>query len=803
MNSFDKPKLFENMKKLLLFVVALCASATMFAQTTHNYNNGTTVVVYNNGDSVVIKTTARGQLGADLQGSQGNDLKAILGAATKFRMEGQFSLNEQGDPDFLQMKGSAHPKVLDLRAANIQDGNVTYTYYYLEPETNVRHELSHDSQGYYYNDNGRKDVAQADVRKYTVTVSGGMKLPSEWANVLEDLYLPEDANYNYIPYGFAVNFKKLKYVYIPNNVTVIGGQAFEATNLTSVTLPSNLEALCHEAFRSTPLTSITIPGTIEYIGNYAFGQNEQLKTIVFSASPDDPNHHLFIEHEAFNNIWALEDVYLETSSKFDCENHAFDFRNTYSHGNASSGTFATLHFSSEVAEHYANLKHPLTMAEATDPAKFHDWLMEHFSQANAITHNNGWWEFINTGTTDEEKPMEDKPFLKTYSTYDYDRIVPSGIKAYIVTGLTANKVNGVVKSVSVNLQQIYVIPKRTGVILYGVPNSKTKQGDPTISLQVCEIANGYPLRRDYFNVSGNLKNYLWPTSVTYSKGFNEYRVEQFNKYTINAQDEITGVTGAERMVRKEVKNETDNQVYLGPEMLGPYDNVSGVYTTATPSNATQLEEYDATQLEGFYRNFYLNRYCNTLSGQAYIKKNNNSQDAIDKAQYVGFFRAIKGNTKPGQAFLRLKADEFDLPEGGEVIINGDNGTYSSQYYSGNMKKYQVEFDPKNQNQVWEPTKSGYWYGESFTPPTGKPDMTWTNKENWGDRSLVASGANFVEVMCYDESEIIESGDGTATMIIKVENEENQQGVYYNLQGMKVTNPTKGIYIQNGKKVVIK
>ena len=690
------------MKKFLLFAFALCASAAMYAQQTHNYNNGTTVVVYNNGDSVVIKTTARGQLGADLQGQQGNDLKAILGAATKFRMEGYFSEGEQGDPDFLQMKGSAHPVVLDLRAAHIQDGTVSYTYYYLEPETNVRHELSHDSQGYYYNDNGRHNVAQEDVRKYTVTVSGGNIIPGEWKNCLTTLYLPTDPDYNAIPYGFTANFPNLSYVSIPNNVTVIGGQAFEATALTSVTLPSNLEAICFEAFRSAPLTSVTIPGTVEFIGAYAFGQNEQLKTLVFTASPDDPNHHLFIQHEAFNNIKALEDVYLETSSKFDCENHAFDFRNTYSHGDASSSTFATLHFSSEVAEHYANLKHPLTMAEATDPAKFHNWLMDHFSQANAITHNNGWWEFINTGTTDEEDPMEATKFLKTYSTYDYDRIVPSGIKAYIVTGY--HESNG---KVSVDLQQIYVIPKRTGVILYGEPNSKTKEGKPTISLQVCEIANGYPLRRDYFNVSGSLKNYLWPTSVTYSKGFGDYRIEQFNKYTIQ-NDVIQGVTGAERMVRKEVKTTTDGQVYLGPETLGPWDNVIGVYPTPKPSNATNQEEYDATQLNGFYRNFYLNRYCNTASGKAFLKQH---PELVDAAQFVGFFRVIKGDTKPGQAFLRLKADEFTNAEGGEVIIKGDTETYPGT----NMKRYQVEFDPKNENQVWEPTKSGHWYGDYYKP----------------------------------------------------------------------------------------
>ena len=33
--------------------------------------------------------------------------------------------------------------------------------------------------------------------------------------------------------------------------------------------------------------------------------------------------------------------------------------------------------------------------------------------------------------------------------------------------------------------------------------------------------------------------------------------------------------------------------------------------------------------------------------------------------------------------------------------------------------------------------------------------------------------------------------------------EKQDNVYYNLQGIKIINPTKGIYIKNGKKIIVK
>ena len=50
--------------------------------------------------------------------------------------------------------------------------------------------------------------------------------------------------------------------------------------------------------------------------------------------------------------------------------------------------------------------------------------------------------------------------------------------------------------------------------------------------------------------------------------------------------------------------------------------------------------------------------------------------------------------------------------------------------------------------------------------------------------------------------IFDDGEGT-TRIEKIENILRQDGVYYNLQGQRVLNPTKGLYIVNGKKVVMK
>ena len=56
-----------------------------------------------------------------------------------------------------------------------------------------------------------------------------------------------------------------------------------------------------------------------------------------------------------------------------------------------------------------------------------------------------------------------------------------------------------------------------------------------------------------------------------------------------------------------------------------------------------------------------------------------------------------------------------------------------------------------------------------------------------------------------KSFVLEFEDGGTTGIETIENSKNstEDGVYYDLQGRRVENPTRGIYIVNGKKVVIK
>ena len=713
-----------------------------------------------------------------------NDQKNLLRSATSLKINGPIGVN-----DFLQLRDAGmSPKTLDLRGAKLAQSTLNCTYKSESGQT-IQRTYSNTSASMppIITENGVEyKLFVADTPQ-----SDDYRLPTNWQGSLETLYLPEDPNYKIVSCRFCYGFKKLSNVVIPDNVKVIGHGAFgECNALRSVDL-NDVEFLCEQAFYHPAIETLSIPGTVVYIGNQAFtdpitvdGVKLGVKTLIFEAAEDDPNHYMIVKQTSFNNQRTISDVYINTTSQYVCENWAFSMEMTYAHGDPVA-EYTVLHFPSSVAEHYSNLKHPLTINIAKDPARFHNWLLEHYrlAQQSVNSSGNGWWEFVNTGTIDPgDDPVPGGKVLRTYSDYHYDRIVPRGLKAYIVTGL--NDIGDGLYEV--NLTQLMVIPKRTGVILYGVANSENQDHQPIISLQPVEIANGYPLRRDYwYKLTGEdataMKNYLWPTCVTDEAS---YATEIFNSYTLDAQGNVQQVNGEYQMTAKPRTVLAENTEAL---TIKPWDNYTKKYDNR---DITRYIEpgYDVEVLNGFYRNFYLNYYSATTVAD----KNPAATD------FIGFFRVKTSEMKSGHAYLRLKDDEFENPEGMEVVVNPDK-QYPFVYTdirgnvsTYNMYSYQVEYDIQ-QGTPQLPSQSGLW------TDTFDPTVTWEDPSNWGKRPEGFSlGVKFVG------EPIIEGENGQATMIISTNQDKVKDPYYYTLQGVKIAKPaTPGIYIHNGKKVVIK
>lgn len=757
------------MKKLFTILILLCAIVgARAAASVERLADGTIQLTTQNADEL-----------ASLNDAQ----KALLRSAESLKIVGPLGSN-----DFLQFRdaGTA-PKTVDLREAMLPQSTLQCVY-----KKDVHNNSEQGITRTYSNtDSSFPPIITVDGEVYQLfeanTVNEDYRLPQSWANTVTTLYLPENENYKIVSSKFCMDFKKLSYVSIPDNVKVIGGEAFNGCeSLTDLNL-NKVEYLCYECFYHASMPQVKIPGTCVFIGKDTFadkGGGGAIRSLVFEKAADDPNHYMIIKQEAFNNMENLQDIYINTTSQYICENWAFSKDLTFGQSNPEA-KFCSLHFSSEVAAHYSNLSHPLTIDIAKDPALFHDWLLDHYkyAQQTSTKSGNGWWEFVNTGTIDPgDDPVPDKKVLRTYSDYNYDRIVPRGMKAYIVTGLNAIDETETTKVYEVNLTQLLVIPKRTGVILYGQANAVNQDGLPIISLQPVEIANGYPLRRDYWYKLTQedepfMKNYLWPTCVANDP--DSLVDEVYNYYPLNSNGTLQQNADGGYTI------EGRTRTVLGPKNQ-PSDLLPWDEQTEFDNKDLDLPEngYDIAVLNGFYRNFYLNYYRTTDA------QKKNPLDASD--DFIGFFRVKKSSMATGHAYLRLEEGEFEAPEGVEVIVNPDTEFYSDDSGTYNFYSYQVEYN-KTTGKPEGPAVTGLW-------TNGDPNMIWTNPSNWGVRpSGFSVGVKFVG------EPIREGKNGSATMIVSTKKDTMSNDPYfYTMQGVRIAKPAvSGIYIHNGKKVVIK
>ena len=538
------------------------------------------------------------------------------------------------------------------------------------------------------------------------------------------------------------------------NGLYIGKEAFSfCRNLQTILFSKNVETISANAFQDAAITEIHIPASVKEIEIFAFDNCQQLRTVYFDefdktyGNCDGAETHIAGAegsggqgHGAFEECQNITDVYINTMAELQCDNNGFDQDITWGAGDPGKN-FATLHFPKETIEHYVNLQHYLTDEIVANHGLFHDWLMEHYRQA-IVPHKNGWYEFINSGPTDPDGPEYQEIILRTFSDWDYSYLVPDGIRAYVVSAIAALTSD----TYEVTLQRIRVIPAKTGVILYGHPNGK--------------------------NADGSLALVMHPVAYAPGEGLPLCRANWADNYVKNYLEPILSANGTDVNIK-------------------PYEKYQNDPTKPV-----------------MYRNFALGRYTAT----------DYQKDAPMNANvtnYVGFFRMKDRAYKSGYAYLRLAGDvdengneltdnaiEFPLQSGGEILVKED--VYDADYPDDpEHPAYFCEYSMKNGaifDARAEYAKEGHgnnpkgWWVEA-------DGFTWKEfKMSWGDRTsaLNTLGGSTSALKYFGELE--EDADGIVKIVIPA---NSTQGDYYTIQGVKVTNPTKGVYIQNGKKVIVK
>ena len=298
----------------------------------------------------------------------------------------------------------------------------------------------------------------------------------------------------------------------------------------------------------------------------------------------------------------------------------------------------------------------------------------------------------------------------------------------------------------------------------------------------------------YYLISGNLKK-VDPSGTAHNPAnpmgtaHNEYdgTEAKFDFVNNNTNDQYWG---PELPVTKDaamwILEEVNNTNYFG---VKPSANMRGrdgkYYTTLYVDfpfkivgdvKAYTIEGVDAKNAQGYYfaKVKELAQQGDTVPAQTAVVLECNSTNPVDNQLLP------TGDEKPKTSNNRLCGTFFGGAINGLTVKDGAGNDYNVTH--DNIRAFNIN-TADSRNPI------GFYKVKNNVTniPGNKAFLVLTSTE--------AQAKSFV----------LEFEDGGTTGIETIENSKNStdDGVYYDLQGRRVENPTRGIYIVNGKKVVIK
>lgn len=297
----------------------------------------------------------------------------------------------------------------------------------------------------------------------------------------------------------------------------------------------------------------------------------------------------------------------------------------------------------------------------------------------------------------------------------------------------------------------------------------------------------------YYLIAGSLnkidKGKVYNPSDSANTSHNEYdgTLPKFDFVNNNTTDEYFGpelpVTGDAAMW---ILEKVDDTNYFG---VKPSANMKGrdgkYYTTLYVDfpfkivgdvKAYTIEGVDAKNAQGYYfaKVKELAQKGDTVPAQTAVVLECNSTNPVDNQLLP------TGDEKPKTSNNRLCGTFFGGSINGLTVKDGAGNDYNVTH--DNIRAFNIN-TADSRNPI------GFYKVKNNVTniPGNKAFLVLTSTE--------AQAKSFV----------LEFEDGGTTGIETIENSKNStdDGVYYDLQGRRVENPTRGIYIVNGKKVVIK
>ena len=258
-----------------------------------------------------------------------------------------------------------------------------------------------------------------------------------------------------------------------------------------------------------------------------------------------------------------------------------------------------------------------------------------------------------------------------------------------------------------------------------------------------------------------------------------------------------------------VNNNTNDQ-YWGPEL--PVTKDAAMWILEEVNNTNYFGVKPSANMRGRDGKYYTTLYVDfpfKIVGdvKAY------TIEGVDAKNAQGYYfakvkeLAQKGDTVPAQTAVVLECNSTN-PVDNQLLPTGDekpktsNNRLCGTFFGGSINGLTVKDGAGNDYNVTHDNIRAF---NINTADSRNPIGFYKVKNNVtnipGNKAFLVLTSTEAQAKSF----VLEFEDGGTTGIETIENSKNStdDGVYYDLQGRRVENPTRGIYIVNGKKVVIK
>ena len=179
-----------------------------------------------------------------------------------------------------------------------------------------------------------------------------------------------------------------------------------------------------------------------------------------------------------------------------------------------------------------------------------------------------------------------------------------------------------------------------------------------------------------------------------------------------------------------------------------------------------------------------------------------SVNDLDFTNVSGLKAYIVSGFSPSTGKLTLTPVK-EVPTGEGLLLKGAEGSYEVPYTSTDMY-YSNLLKGVTTTTTISPTEGSE---TNFILANGIHGINFYTLSETGElaagKAYLHLPTSAISALARPLTLVFEDEEKISTGIVNIENTEEKSQIYYDLQGRRVLNPVKGVYIKNGKKVFIK